>query len=190
MDFRIPKLEEIMDFKTSFLKKVTKKARNMHLDIIKATFRSPDGRLFPKLSKKYARQKQKKHGNTKHNLFATGLMFKQIIPFKPKRARKSSDVTLSYGIKPSSKHPRNNGKSISTVDLISFHQNATPPNKLRNITSEGATFGGSLTFSGQDISNQKVIHNQTRDMIVEGLVNQISKNIVKALKPHKITINL
>ena len=185
MDFRIPKLEEIMDFKTSFLKKVTKKARNMHLDIIKATFRSPDGRLFPKLSKKYARQKQKKHGNTKPNLFATGLMFKQIIPFKPKRARKSSDVTLSYGIKPSSKHPRNNGKSISTVDLISFHQNATPPNKLRNITSEG-----SFSFSGDEINQNKVIHNLTSDMVVKDLVNQISKNIVKALKPHKITINL
>ncbi len=185
MDFRIPKLEEIMDFKTSFLKKVTKKARNMHLDIIKATFRSPDGRLFPKLSKKYARQKQKKHGNTKPNLFATGLMFKQIIPFKPKRARKSSDVTLSYGIKPSSKHPRNNGKSISTVDLINFHQSATPPNKLRNITSEG-----SFSFSGDEINQNKVIHNLTRDMVVKDLVNQISKNIVKALKPHKITINL
>jgi hypothetical protein len=185
VDFKLPKLEQIMDFKTSFLKKVTKKARDMHLDIIKTSWRSPDGRKFPKLTKKYAKEKQKKYGNKNPNLFASGLLFKQIVPFTPKRSNKSSDVNLSYGIKSSSKHPRKKGDSISSIELMGFHQSATPPNKLRNITAEG-----SFSFSGDEINQNKVIHNLTRDMIVKGLVNQISKNIVKALKPHKVTIDL
>lgn len=181
MEFKLPKLEEIIKFSTGFLTSLTIKARVMHLDIIKHKMRSPDGRKFPKLTTKYAKQKQKKHGNSNPNLFATGLMFKQIEPKKPKRSRWDKDVTLSYGVKDGAMHPRNKGDQISTADLLTFHAEAVPPNKFRPITGKAGSTG---------FSQQKAIHNETRDMLVKDLVNQLSKNIERALRPYSTKIDL
>ena len=176
VDFKVPKLEQIMKFSTSFLNSITMKARVKHLDIIKTKMRSPDGRKFPNLTTEYANEKQRKHGNKDPNLFATGLMFKQILPKKPKRQRWNSDVTLSYGVKDSDMHPRNKGDKIRTADLLTFHAEAVRPNKFRQITGR--------------VGTQKVIHNETRDMILKDLVNQLSKNIKRALRPYSTNIDL
>jgi len=174
--FKLPKLEEIIRFSNGFLNSVTMKARLKHLDIIKHKMRSPDGRRFEKLTPKYAAEKQKKYGNKDPNLFASGLMFKQIIPKKPKRARWNSDVQLSYGVKDGARHPRNKGDQISTADLLTFHAEAVPPNKFRPISGR--------------VGTQKVIHNETRDIVVKDLVNQINKNIERALRPYSTKIDL
>tara|TARA_R100000808_G_C2099995_1_gene117395 strand:+ start:344 stop:889 length:546 start_codon:yes stop_codon:yes gene_type:complete len=181
VEFKLPKLEEIMRFSTGFLYSLTIKARVMHLDIIKHKMRSPDGRRFPKLTPKYAKEKKRKYGNSDPNLFASGLMFKQIMPKKPKRARWNSDVQLSYGVKDGAMHPRNKGDQIRTADLLTFHAEAVPPNKFRPITGKAGSTG---------FSQQKAIHNETRDMLIKDLVNQINKNIGRALRPYRTKIDL
>lgn len=176
MELKLPKLEEIIKFSTGFLNSLTMKARVKHLDIIKNEMRSPDGRKFEKLTPKYAKQKQKQYGNKNPNLHASGLMFKQIVPKKPKRARWDKDVTLSYGVKDGDMHPRNKGDKIRTADLLTFHAEAIPPNKFRPISGR--------------VGTQKVIHNDTRDMLIKDLVNQLSKNIERALRPYSTKIDL
>jgi hypothetical protein len=180
VDFKIPPLEKIMEFKTSFLNELTRKAKEMHLFIIKTKWRSPDGKRFPKLTKKYAKEKQKKYGNKNPNLYASGLMFRQIKAKKPKRKKFISDITLSYGVENGATHPRNKGDNIPTADLLTFHADAVPPNKHRPITGKAGSMG----------SLYKAIHNQTRDMLVKDLVNQMSKNIKRALSPYSTKIDL
>ena len=180
MDFKVPRLKEIMKFKTSFLNELTRKAKEMHLFIIKTKWRSPDGKRFPKLTKKYAKEKQKKYGNRNPNLHASGLMFRQIKAKKPKRKKFNSDITLSYGVENGATHPRNKGDSIPTAELLTFHADAVTPNKFRPITGKSGSFG----------STQKAIHNQTKDILVKDLVNQMSKNIERALRPYVTKIDL
>lgn len=180
-DFKLPDLTKIMKFSTGFLESITMKARISHLDIIRNKWTSPDGRKFPKLSTKYANQKQKKYGNKNPNLYASGLMFSQIIPKKPKRSGHSSNIKLSYGVKDGAKHPRNSGDQIDTAELLTFHAEATPPNKFRPITGKAGSSG---------FSASKAIHNDTQDIIIKDLVNQITKNIEGALRPYSSKIDL
>ena len=78
---------------------------------------------------------------------------------------------MTYGIKSGANHPRNKG-SIPTGELMNMHQNGTKNMPVR------------------DIAGDKVLHDETRDKVVDLLVNQINKNIRDALHPNKSNTNL
>ena len=172
---RIPKLEKIMQFRNSFLKAVTKVARDLHVQYIFKTARSPDGRKFTKLSRKYAVEKASKYNSTKANLTASGLMFSQFRPKKPEKigggGSGRSNIILTYGTGSSDMHPRNKGQ-ISTGELMILHQN------------------GTSIMPARDIAGEKTLPDVARDKVIEMLVNQINKNIRDALRPGKTTETL
>tara|TARA_R110002020_G_scaffold177887_3_gene370658 strand:+ start:518 stop:1039 length:522 start_codon:yes stop_codon:yes gene_type:complete len=172
---KTPRLEKIMQFRTSFLKMITKTARNIHVQYIFKTARSPDGKKFKKLTRKYAVEKADKYNSTKANLSASGLMFEQLQPQKPQKigggGSGRSNIILTYGIKSSAMHPRNKG-TIPTGELMNLHQN------------------GTSNMPARDIAGEKTLPDIARDTIVKLLVNQIDKNIKDALHPGKTTETL
>lgn len=172
---RIPKLEKIIKFRTSFLKAVTKVARDLHVQYISSTAKSPDNKKFTKLSRKYAVEKQKKYNSSQANLTASGLMFSQFKPKKPEKigggGSGRSNIILTYGTGSSDMHPRNKG-NISTGELMIMHQN------------------GTKNMPARDIAGEKTLPDVARDKVVDMLVNQINKNIEDAMRPRKTTENL
>ena len=164
-----------MQFKTSFLTMLTKTARDMHVNYIFRTARSPDGAKFKKLSKKYMRNKASKYNSTKANLVASGHLLNELKPQKPQKIGGGSDgrtnIILTYGIKSGSTHKRNKG-TIKTGELMNLHQN------------------GTRTMPARDIAGESVLPKATRDKVVELLVNQLNINIEGALRPNKTTENL
>ena len=162
---RIPKLEKIMQFRNSFLKAVTKVARDLHVGYISSTAKNPDGKKFTKLSRRYGVEKQNKYGNSQANLTASGLMFSQFKPKKPEKigggGSGRSNIILTYGTGSSDMHPRNKG-----------HQN------------------GTTNMPARDIAGEKTLPDVARDKVIEMLVNQINKNIRDALRPGKTTETL
>lgn len=173
----MPSLEKIMQFNMSFLKMLTKTARDIHVQYIFKRARSPDGKKFTKLSRKYMVEKADLYNSTKANLTASGLMFDQFKPKKPEKiggggtGSGRSNIILTYGIRSSAVHPRNKG-SISTGELMIMHQNGT------NI------------MPARDIAGEKVLPDIARDKVVDLLVNQIDRNIRGALRPNKTTETL
>ena len=168
----IPKIEKILQFRQSFLKMLTKVARDTHVKLIVGTARGPKGVRFRKLSGRYAKEKLDKYGLDSPNLSASGLMFDQFKPKKPKNIGGTfGNIKLSYGISGGAVHPRNKG-SVSTSQLMTYHQEGTD------------------TMPARDIAGEKVLHNETRDKVVRLLVNQINRNIRDALHPGKTTENL
>tara|TARA_Y100000310_G_C20498810_1_gene722885 strand:+ start:483 stop:989 length:507 start_codon:yes stop_codon:yes gene_type:complete len=167
---RIPKLEEIIKFSSSFLLSVTKEARDTHLGIIEEKYTNPDGRRFKELvDKDYIKLKKREYGHTKPNLKASGLLFSQIQAKPPRKSR--SKTVLKYGIRSGAVHPRNKG-SISSATLMGYHQDGAGLNKKR------------------DIAGEKVLHNDTIDEIAPMFVNQIRKNIERALRPGRTDLTL
>ena len=169
-----------MQFKKSFLNMLTRTARDTHVKIITRKSINPDKKKFKPLSKRYKKEKAFKYNSTKPNLMASGLMFSQFQPQKPQKigsgvsAKGSGSVTniiLTYGIKSGASHPRNKG-SIPTGELMNIHQNGTKDMPVR------------------DIAGDKVLHDETRDKVVDLLVNQINNNIRDALHPNKSNTNL
>jgi len=171
----MPSLEKIMQFRTSFLKMLTKTARDLHVGYIFKTARSPDGKKFKKLTRKYMVEKADKYNSTKANLTASGLMFSQFKPRKPEKIGGSgfnrSNIILTYGIKSGDIHPRNKGV-IETGKLMNLHQNGTEDMPAR------------------DIAGEKTLPDVARDKVISLLVNQINKNIEDALRPNRTTETL
>ena len=172
---KIPKLEKIMQFRNSFLKAVTKVARDLHVGYISSTAKNPDGKKFTKLSRRYGVEKQNKYGNSQANLTASGLMFSQFKPKKPEKigggGSGRSNIILTYGTGSSDMHPRNKGQ-IPTGELMILHQN------------------GTSIMPARDIAGEKTLPDVARDKVIEMLVNQINKNIRDALRPGKTTETL
>ena len=155
----------MIDFPVRVLKSITKKIRDSHVSIIRSTSRGPSGAKFKKLSPRYAKLKLKKYNNSDPNLTASGLLLDQLEVKPPTKSK------MTYGIKSGAVHPRNKG-TISSGLLMNYHQEGTP------------------TMPARDIAGEKVLHNATRDIAIEGLVNQVAKNIEKALKPYKVDLEI
>ena len=168
-NFKFPKFEKIIDFPMKFLKVLTKKTRDNHVSIIEGSHRSTSGASFKKLSKDYAILKKVKYGHDKPNLKASGLLLEHLEPNKPEKS--SRRVRISYGIRSGKQHPRNSG-SLPSAKLMTYHQEGTE------------------TMPARDISGEKALHNDTRDKVVDDLVNQVAKNIEKALKPYKADLTI
>ena len=172
---RMPRLEKILQFRTSFLKMLTKTARDMHVRLIVRKSTNPDGKKFKKLTREYKIEKAQKYNSTKPNLRASGLLFDQFQPHKPEKigsaGKSGTNILLSYGIKGGARHPRRKG-SIPSFTLMEYHQD------------------GTKNMPARDIAGEKVLHNATRDKVVELLVNQIDRNIEDALAPFKADLTL
>lgn len=176
---RMPRLEKILQFRTSFLKMLTKTARDMHVRLIVRKSTNPDGKKFKKLTREYKIEKAQKYNSTKPNLRASGLLFDQFQPHKPEKIGSAgvggpgsvTNILLSYGIKGGARHPRRKG-SIPSFTLMEYHQD------------------GTKNMPARDIAGEKVLHNATRDKVVSLLVNQINLNIEGALAPFKADLTL
>ena len=159
---------------------LTKLARDMHVKTIIRTSTNPDKKKFKPLSTKYKRNKAQLYNSTKPNLRATGQMFNELQAQKPQKVGSGpnakglgsvTNIILTYGIKSGASHPRNKG-SIPTGQLMNLHQN------------------GTSNMPSRDIAGEKVLHDVTRDKVVNLLVNQINKNIRDALNPKSTTETL
>lgn len=177
---KVPRLEKIMQFKTSFLNMLTRTARDLHVKQIVTRSVNPDKKKFAPLSKKYKREKAQKYNSTKPNLMASGQMFNELQPQKPQKIGSGvkakgigsvTNIILTYGIKSSLTHKRNKG-TIKTGELMNLHQNGTENMPKRDITGD------------------RVLHDVTLNKVVDLLVNQINKNIRDALHPKKTNVNI
>ncbi len=158
----LPSLEKIIQFSKPFLKNLTKVARDSHVNIIIRTSTNPDGKKFPKLTRKYKKFKANKYNSTKANLYASGSMLKELKPQLPKKTRGLS--TLNYAIKGNS--VRKDGKSHGQI--MHYHQEGEGHNKVRDITGE------------------RVLHKETQRELASRIVNQINKNIETTLAPYYV----
>lgn len=162
----MPDLSKIIQFPKSFLKMLTKKARDMHVNIIVSTNMNPDGDVFEPLSSRYGNLKEEKYGSRKPNLKASGLMFSQLQPEKPKKTGSTS--TMTYAIKGNA--VRSSGKSSGLI--MNYHQEGAGHNKKR------------------DIAGKTVLHKSTQIDLAVLIVNQIDRNIEKTLAPYKWEVKI
>ncbi len=163
---KMPSLEKIIQFRKPFLRNLTKVARDNHVRIIMRTSTNPDGKRFPKLTKKYKKFKAQKYNSTKPNLRASGLMLSQLEAQEP---RKSSGLsTLNYAIKGNATHE----KGKSSGQIMNYHQEGAGHNKVR------------------DIAGERVLHKHTQKELAKRIVNQINKNIEETLAPYEVTLRV
>jgi len=163
---KMPDLEKIIQFPKSFLKMLTRKARDLHVNIIIRTSTNPDGEKFPSLSHKYKLFKADKYNSTKPNLMASGLMFSQLQPEKPKKSGPKN--TMTYAIKGSAVH----SSGQSSGQIMNMHQE------------------GKGKYKKRDITGKQVLHKTTQIELARLIVNQIDRNIEKTLAPYKWEVKL
>ena len=163
---KMPDLLKIIQFSKPFLKMLTRKARDMHVNIIVRTSTNPDGNKFLPLSKKYKKFKADKYNSTKANLKASGLMFSHFQPEAPKKT--GSTTYMTYAIKGNAAHERDK----LSGEIMNYHQEGAGHNKKR------------------DIAGQTVLHKETQEELARLIVNQIDKNIEKTLAPYVVELKI